>query len=699
MVKSVLFTKQKEKSKDKDKEKEKEKDKDKENELLSKKRSEPDTPIKVVDMVKIKKKINEIMYSICNPNSIGNKNIDYLYKSMSKNFLLNEFTSNCLNYINKIITDVSKNHLKKYQGIFELNKLFISIIKELLMNEFELLLLSLYLELIDLTLYSEIFPFKESLIYLCFFIKKLTLPSEKLSPINSFLNRKYQGFDDQFNKWFNLYSSIFNNKLYFSYAEINQRFIEYNIPYSIFCKNNYIDYNLIIDRILTMSIPYNEGKSDNLFISKKENTSTTEFKIETISNNNNSVNSNNNLNENKNKSNTILFTTNNNNNNKNNCNNINNLYNPNFITAYPKAIYMNQNNNTTNTDTLGYFYNGNNIIFNPINKDNNLNKNTNQFINKDFISLNQNEPKNKTNFKITKVNSIINNNFNTINNSSEEGQKLTVFNKKLFVNEEPKNKNDNIILEESKNDNKINTTEEFGKNQKISEKLRNKEGSNAQNNLLNSLQNENISNIANNHINNINLVEKMYNQLNNDKPNNTNINNNIIKNNEGINMNQNINNIIGFNPSPQINEYTAFRYNTSLGVNEFNPSQISLFSSKNPYADINNLYHTSLHAIELDENLKQLYQSNENFFRSCFSMNSSKNFFPVINNVSNGNNNVGEIGNMNNVNYATPISPVITGNPTIINLNNGLHNINYGKNIIIQEKKGEENNNKNNEKN
>ena len=93
MGKPVLFTKQKDKSKEKDKEKDKE--------LLSKKRQEPDSPRNDVDMLKIKKKVNEIMSSICNPiNNIENDNIDYLYKSMYRNYLLNEFTSNCLNYVN-----------------------------------------------------------------------------------------------------------------------------------------------------------------------------------------------------------------------------------------------------------------------------------------------------------------------------------------------------------------------------------------------------------------------------------------------------------------------------------------------------------------------------------------------------------------------------------------------------------------------
>ena len=264
MVKSVLFTKQKENNKESDKDKE----------FLSKKRAEPDTPPeKDIDMVKLKKKINDIMGSICSQNNNESSNADYLYKSIHKNYVLNEFTSNCLNYINKMITDVRKNHLKKFQGLFELNKIFISIIKELLMNEFELLLLSLYLESIDISLNSDIFSFQESLIYLCFFIKKLTVSSEIIAPINSFLIRKYQGFEAQFEKWVKLNSSILNNKFFFSYTEINQRFKEYNNSYSIYCKNNYIDYNLIIDRILTMSIPYNDCKNDNLFIDKKGNSS------------------------------------------------------------------------------------------------------------------------------------------------------------------------------------------------------------------------------------------------------------------------------------------------------------------------------------------------------------------------------------------------------------------------------------------
>ena len=276
------------KNKQKEKEKEKEEDKEKKIkiEFLSKKRAEPDIVIKEVDMVKLKKKVNEIMISVCRETNKSISDLDKLYESMRKNYLLNEFTSNCLSYINKIIMNAPKNSLRKYQGIFELNKIFISIVKELLMNEFELILLSLYLETIDISLSQDILTFEESLIFICFFIKKFTLSKEKISPINSFLIRKYQGFEDKFNKWFQSNALAINQKLYFSYAEINKRFKEFNEPCSIYCKNNYIDYNLIIDRILTMSNPYNEGKSENYLLNQKLNQSLGANDINNFFNNN-----------------------------------------------------------------------------------------------------------------------------------------------------------------------------------------------------------------------------------------------------------------------------------------------------------------------------------------------------------------------------------------------------------------------------
>lgn len=691
MVKSVLFT-------NKPKDKSKENDKEKEKELLSKKRQEPDTPHKDVDMVKLKKKINDIMSSICNPNSNKeNNDIDYLYQSMHKKYLLNEFTSNCLNYINKIIVNAKKNHLKKYQGMFELNKLFISIIKELLMNEFELILLSLYLESIDISLYSDIFSFQESIIYLCYFIKKLTLTPDKLSPINSFLIRKYQGFEDRFNKWFHANSSVFNSKLYFSYVEINQRFKEYNISYSIYCKNNYIDYNLIIDRILTMSIPYNETKNENSFNDKKENSSD----LLLANNNHININSINPFNENSNNISDLLYP-------NNNYNNINNIYNSSYIRAFPATVYINTNNNQD--INMGCLYNGNSILFNQINKTSNKTEQIPpQFINKEFISMKQTELKNKNNinFKVTNINNINCLDNNNMPNSNDINPKIQYNNKKIFITEEPKKTEDSLLQDEPKKNN-INDNDNDNCNIKpqkvISEKVNNKKLSLTPNNLLYSLDNENMNNfVQNNHNDNFNLAENMYKQIKNIKNYNdiNNNNNNIlIKNNEAVNSNPN--QLVGFNHSQQINDYNALKYNTNLGVNDFNPpSQMSFLSSKNPYfADINNLYQNSLHCIDQEENYKQLInQSNENFFKSCLSVGSSKNFYQNINNMNYANNNnIEEPGNINNLNYP-PVNQMIIGNPVLLNIQNGLNNVNFGKSNITQEKKVEGNVDKNNDDN
>ena len=696
MGKPVLFTKQKDKSKEKDEEKENDQDK----ELLSKKRQEPDTPHRDVDMVKIKKKVNEIMSSICNPISNNeNDNTDNLYNTMHKNYILNEFTSNCINYINKIITDVKKNHLKKFQGIFELNKIFISIIKELLINEFELILLSLYLELIDLSLYSDIFTFKESLIYLCYFIKKFTLPQDKLSPINSFLNRKYQGFDDIFNNWFQSNLSIFNTKPIFSYVEINQRFKEFNIPYSIYCKNDYIDYNLIIDRILTMSIPYNEGKSENLFIDKKENSLDNNINlnsknIKTFGDNQNIIND-------------LLYS--NTNYNKNNYNtNINNIFNQNYMAGYPATIYINPNPDIN----FGYLNNGNkNINYNNINNNNIKTEQKNpQLINKDFMTIKQSKSKIKSNlyFKVSALNNINYSSNNSNSLDSNDNRKMPINNKQLFKTEEIKKKDD---LEESNktqsfNDinNNINNNNYIIKNPPITiEKNKNKDLSMTPNNLLYSLDNENMNNLPKNNYNdNYILAQKMYTQIkdikNNNEININNNNNNIINNNKGINLNQN--NLIPIHSSQQINDFNALKFNSTLGINDFNPqSQLSFFSSKNPYFADNSLYQNSYRFREQEDNFKQFNQSNINFYRSYLSLGSSKNFFSNINNINNGSNNIGESGNINNINYQ-PIHQMIIGNPTLLNIDNGMNNNqNIGNNNVNQDKKDNDNNIKNDNEN
>ena len=607
MVKPVFINKQNNNEKEKEKGKE----------LLSKKRSQPDTQIKEVDMVKVKKKINEIMLSIGNEKDEKENELDSLYESMHKKYILNEFNSNCLKYINRIILDAKENHLKKFQGIFDLNKAFTLIIKELLMNEFELILLSLYLNSIDLSVCKDITTFKNSLIYLCFLIKKLTLSQEKLAPINSFLNRKYQSFDDKFNEWLESNAYIFNNKLFFSYKEINERFSEYNQSNSIYCKNNYIDYNLVIDRILTMSVPYNDDKNNNLFESKNMN--------EINHNIGNMFNGfNNSINNLKGEQNKININQSNltNNNNNNNWNN--------YISTYQIESYLNDKNNNNNLN----YQNNKNAILSPINVSNEEKFNIN-YINKELSNKNEK------------------NNSNNENNHKNTFYKKDSNNKMFLVTQEPIK----------------NNVEKEEKNQIIDDKI--KEGI-SPNNLLYSLNINERNNKDDNY-------KKKFS------------NNNIIVDKD------NVNNL--YNLSKNLNEYNQPKYNDNLGINNINSSsQYSLLSFENPYfIDIKNIYNNVFQGQEAN-NLGQLMnQSNENFFRSCLSINgiySSQNFYPNINN--NNYININENNNNNNINCLN-INQKLSENPIQNNQINTKKDDNFeNNNLKVEENNSENINNKNN---
>ena len=634
MVKPIFINKQKEKEKESEKKEEKEEGNNME--FLSKKRAEPDTPLQEVDMVKLKKKVNEMMYSICNEKDNSLNELDILYESMSRNYLLNEFTSNCLNYINNIILYAPKNSLKKYQGIFELNKIFISIVKELLMNEFELLLLSLYLETLNISC-QDLMSFKESLIFICFFIKKLTISEDKLSPINSFLIRKYQGFNDKFNIWLETNSSIFNKKLFFEYPEINQRFKEFNKPHSIFCKSNYLDYNLIIDRILTMSVPYNENKNENISLNKKANMM-----------NNNISEYNNILNNQLN-----IFTQNNNNQNYfiNNDNiNFNNNFNyiknniPYNISPYPGSIFFNQNNKSINLDYANLLSSLNSLNNSQINNQN----------------IQDTKKKGNIKFKIIKEN-----NNSTISNTGKIDSSENYNKKMIFVTQSQIK--DSIDSKNENKDNKdLNINEEIPKEKNILDKK--VEKTITSNNLLYDIKQENL-NVPNNQSNG---------QINSDQQKNLNINDNI--NNNILNCYPN-NNLIGLNMPQQMNDYNQLKYNSNLGINDINSaSQISLMSLNNPLlADLNNILNNPFSRL--------LGQSNEDFEKSGLlninEISSSKNFFQNYYNLGNNNSTENE-NNINNNNYSL-INHLI-GNTFLQNTN-------------IDQKNNTNLNNSNNEKN
>ena len=310
--------------------------------IVSNKKKDRDQFIKEMDMLRLKQKINEIMKKVSNDKSkIENDNIKYkkniqlinekytdnsniLYQSSFQNYIKNEFNLICISFVNKIILDIKRNHLEPYEGKYNFNKIFISLTKELLLNEFELVLLSLYLEYIDISIYLDKFNMEDSLLFLCYFIKRSSINSNELEPINSYLNKKYLNFNLNYDKWYKYNEKKINNKL-FNYKDVNKRFREYNIPFSKYCRDNYIDYNYIVDRILTMSLPYVDVK--------KETNNTTIH-------NNSIVSSTNENNKNVQKSNNKINNENNNNNFINNNYFNNNYINNNYIDANKVNVGM-----------------------------------------------------------------------------------------------------------------------------------------------------------------------------------------------------------------------------------------------------------------------------------------------------------------------------------------------------------------------
>ena len=385
--------------------------------IVSNKKKERDQFKKEMDMILLKNQIGEIIKKISddktkieNFNDKYKKNIEIinekyadnsLYQRLFQNYIKNEYTLICISFVNKIVIDTKHNHLEQFEGKYNLNKIFNNLTKELLLNEYELILLSLYLEYIDISLYYNIFNLEEALLYLCFFIKKITLDNYELDPILYHLNKKYENFENNYKKWYKINEKKFIEKTGFQHKEINKRFREYNTPFNEYCCDNYIDYNYIVDRILTMSLPYVDIKKDN--------------------NNNKDNNTNDNINNND-----YL--------NKNNINNENNT----------KEVINQINNNTNNNTNVINFVTNKNF---EDNKDKQINP---SFMKSELNINNNNKPNNNNIYKqLNQINGQLNMTPNYILHSLSNQTRIN--NKILVPNNNFNNYNENKIETNSRN--------------------------------------------------------------------------------------------------------------------------------------------------------------------------------------------------------------------------------------------------------
>ena len=217
-----------------------------------------------VDIYSMKSNIINELIDTYNPepkfNQNGKTDQNYLldYDEAYKYYISNDFNSNC---VSLCIDYLNQTKIKK---IFKIEKkfteTFIKIIKDLMMNEFEIILFSLYIDKIsweninnqmDLKLLALVIKDKTN--------KDTKIIKKKLKSSNSDILSYYNSFLNKFSK------EIQEN---FDYFEINEQIKKLKKPHNYFCKQNYIDYNGVVDKIIELSQPY-KGDSRGIQLKKK----------------------------------------------------------------------------------------------------------------------------------------------------------------------------------------------------------------------------------------------------------------------------------------------------------------------------------------------------------------------------------------------------------------------------------------------
>ena len=369
------------------------------NKLLKKKTTRKQKPRKGIekdfDLFKFKDQMTKEMSRFKNKISTTSQHISSNtdYDKKYKQYISEGFTMSTLMLINRMFSD-SKTLPKDLRTNYPLHSLLTKIIRQLMMNELELVYFSIYL---------DTFGWKNNNVDIMEHFLMTGLSVKKFLNVNTeylenFLNNEYPSLLDKFNHWLKT-EKDYNNLITISPRDVNERFRLLKRPYNAYCKNNFIDYNESVDRILHMSLPYNESAKQNneikMFhsLDEFEPKSKTLEKLQLIAcndnygsnnvsgsvNNSNGVNSirnvNNNNNNHINKKKSVSFkverslsnnnvnknTTNNNNNNNNNCiNNTNqqsiHQMNMNFNMKLNKnncsLNMINQNTNASSTNNL-----------------------------------------------------------------------------------------------------------------------------------------------------------------------------------------------------------------------------------------------------------------------------------------------------------------------------------------------------------
>ena len=221
-----------------------------------------------LDIKKFSEKVDkELTHNLVNSPSKNQskkkKTAKDMYNDLYNNYTKNQLNINLISMINQLI-NTSKTLPNEMKLQYGLNELLLKVVKELMMNDLEIVYLSLYLDVFGWS--NENYDIFENFIITGLSVKKFL--NEDIDIIENYINEKYKDIKNKFNNWINSQSK---NKQKFSISPrmVNQRNNLLKKPYNSFCRNNYIDYNDAVDKILKLSLSYNEINKKNK--SKKNN--------------------------------------------------------------------------------------------------------------------------------------------------------------------------------------------------------------------------------------------------------------------------------------------------------------------------------------------------------------------------------------------------------------------------------------------
>ncbi len=221
--------------------------------------------LREIDLALIKKNIMEELSPSFNIkhyekyNHINNPNDKEQYEIKYQEYLINNLNSKC---ISMIINYINNSNLpKELKESENFSTILISIIKKLMMNEFEISLFTLNIDYygwgnnnITIELY---------LLFIALYTKKLL--NDECNEFFLKFKEEYSSFSENYKNWEN---SI--KKKIFSLIEISERFNFLNQPLNNNKKIKFIDFNSVVDKIGEMSLFYEEGNENNLKV-KEEN--------------------------------------------------------------------------------------------------------------------------------------------------------------------------------------------------------------------------------------------------------------------------------------------------------------------------------------------------------------------------------------------------------------------------------------------